>query len=407
MTALRFVLRNWPLKLAAVVLATLLYAGLVLSQTTREFPGSVPIESARQATDVIVLSDLGAVRSIRYFAPESLGLRVDGSSFRATVDLGAVDASGGPVSVAVRVTAIDPNVQVIDYEPRTIIVRLDRVISRTVPIVAVVGDVPANLQVGEPVLDKTETVVRGPSTVVERVARVLARIPVDPSGIDVDRDVDLVPVDAAGERLSPLDLEPATVHVRLAVFSDRRTRTLPVRPNVAGTPAVGFEVASVTVEPLVVSVEGDANDLSSLDTADTAPISISGASSDLITTAALSLPNGVQALGDGTVLVTIRIRPVTATRTFQAGIVLVGARADRVYTLSTDRVLVTIGGSVADLDRLSGATLTVTLDVTGLDVGDHDVQIGANLTTGLALLGASPDPVVVTIATVAPSPAPS
>ena len=31
---LRFLIHNWPLKLAAIVLATLLYGGLVLSQTT-------------------------------------------------------------------------------------------------------------------------------------------------------------------------------------------------------------------------------------------------------------------------------------------------------------------------------------------------------------------------------------
>ena len=52
--------------------------------------------------------------------------------------------------------------------------------------------------------------------------------------------------------------------------------------------------------------------------------------------------------------VTVKLRPVTGTRTFEAGLVLVGARPDLAYELSTDRVLVTIGGSIADLDRLSG-----------------------------------------------------
>ena len=39
---LRFVIHNWPLKLAAIGLATLLYGGLVLSQTTQDFPGQRP-----------------------------------------------------------------------------------------------------------------------------------------------------------------------------------------------------------------------------------------------------------------------------------------------------------------------------------------------------------------------------
>ena len=114
--------------------------------------------------------------------------------------------------------------------------------------------------------------------------------------------------------------------------------------------------------------------------------------------------------GLGTVRVTITLRPITATRTFNAGLILVGARADRVYTISTDRVLVTIGGPVADLDRLSGSVLVMTLDVSGLDAGTHGVSVGANLVTGLTLIGASPNPVSVTIdliATPVPSPNPS
>ena len=114
-------------------------------------------------------------------------------------------------------------------------------------------------------------------------------------------------------------------------------------------------------------MEGDVDDLVPLEVADTAPVSITGATSDVVTTTTLELPDGVQVLGSPTVTVTVTFRPVTATRTFEAGLLLVGARADRDYALSTDRVLVTIGGSVADLDRLSGAALAVTLDVSGLD----------------------------------------
>src|SRR5262249_53685923 len=156
--------------------------------------------------------------------------------------------------------------------------------------------------------------------------------------------------DMNGEVLTPVDAEPVSVRVKVPVFTDRRSKTLPVTPNVVGTPAAGFEIASVTVDPAVVSVEGDANHLAGLDRADTQPISVAGASAQVIQTVALALPDGVQALGGGTVQVTITLRPVTGTRTFEAGLVLVGARSDLVYGLSTDHVLVTIGGSVADLD---------------------------------------------------------
>lgn len=404
---LRFVTHNWPLKLAAIGLATLLYGGLVLSQTTQDFTGNVPIQVSNAAADVIVLTNPGAVTRVRYVAPPDLGLRIDSTTFRATVNLSGVQPTGDRKSFDVRVEAVDPRIQVLDFEPRAIVLTVDRVASRTVPIRAVLGPVPSGLDIGEPTVEGTTAIVSGPASVVARVTEARAQVIVDASGIDVNQLVSLLPVDSNGEALTPVDVEPVQVRVRVPVFTDRRSKTLPVTPNVVGTPAAGFEIASVAVDPAVVSVEGDANDLTGLDRADTQPISISGASSQVIQVVALALPDGVQALGAATVQVTVTLRPVTGTRTFEAGLVLIGARADLVYRLSIDRVLVTIGGSVADLDRLSGVSITLTVDVTGLDPGTHPVAVSANLATGLTLVGASPNPVEVIVSSPASSPAPS
>ena len=403
--ALRLIVRNWPLKLGAIALSTLLYSGLVLSQTTRDFTGGIPILPINQASNVTLLSQLGNTTLVRYVAPPELGLRIETSSFKATVDLANVDPNVGHVTLRVNVTALDDRIQVLDVEPSQITIQLDRVTSRSVPVKAViVGAVPSGLDVGSPTLDQANATVTGPQAVISKVAEVDARLTVDPSGIDIDRTVDLIAVDVNGDQLTPVDIEPVSVHVRVPIFTDRRTRTLPVGAIVVGTPAAGFEVESVVVDPIVVQVEGDANDLAGLDLADTEPVSVTGASSDVIQRVRLALPNGVQPVGDGTVQVTVKLRAVTAARTFDAGLSLVGASPDRLYTLSTTHVLVTIGGSATDLDRLASVSLVLTLDVSGLDVGDHKVVPAANLTTGLTLLSVSPSPVIVTIAAPAPSP---
>ncbi|HEY4227652.1 MAG TPA: CdaR family protein [Candidatus Limnocylindrales bacterium] len=407
----RFVVHNWPLKLAAILLATLLYSGLVLSQTTQPFTRAVPIGIRNAPNDIVVLSDLGSVTRIQYVAPPDLGLRIDTGTFQATIDLSTVNPTGGPVTLAVTVQAVDPRIQVLDFEPHAISVTVDRVGSKVVPIHAVViGPAPSGLTVGTPVVDGTMATVTGPQSVVANVVEARASVPIDASGVDVNQDIVLKPVDAQGDQLDRVDVTPASVRVRVAVFTDLRTKSLPVRPNVVGTPAAGFEVASIEVSPPVVSVEGDANDLAGLDHADTQPISIAGASSQVVQSGGLALPDGVQALGNGTVQVTITLRPITGTRTFEAGLSLIGARPDLVYSLSTDHVLVTIGGSIADLDRLSGVTLVLSVDVTGLDVGTSTVPVSANLATGLTLVGANPNPIQVIIsapASPAPSPGPS
>ena len=109
---------------------------------------------------------------------------------------------------------------------------------------------------------------------------------------------------------------------------------------------------------------------------------MTGVSADETVEVELALPTGVVAVDDDADPVTITIRPVTATRTFSAGLRLVGAQPDLTYALSIDRVLLTVGGSTADLDRLSGATLVVGPRRGRPRPGVHEVPVTANLPAG-------------------------
>lgn len=404
---LRGLVRNWPLKLGAIVLATLLYGGLVLSEQSRVFEGSVPIDALDQSADVVLLSDLGVVRRIRYFASADLDIRLDAASFRATVDLGDVDPSAGSVSLAIHVEAVDPRVQILDFEPGRVVVDLDEVVTRVVPIDVDRGIVPPGLDVREAVLSTTEAVVRGPASVVRRIVAVVARVRIEPSGLDVNRDVELIPVDSLDAALSPVDVEPATVRVRIAVFTDRETRSLPVNPVVVGTPAAGWEVASIVVEPSVVTVEGDADELAPLVRLDTESVSIAGASSEVSVDVGFDLPDGVLPLGAERATITVTLRQLSGTRTFEVGIALIGARSDRTYGITVDRVLVTFGGVLSDLDRVDPRTLVATIDVTDLAPGTYELPVGVALPVGLGLVAVGPERITLTIGSVGPSPSPS
>ncbi|HVL54157.1 MAG TPA: CdaR family protein, partial [Vitreimonas sp.] len=231
---------------------------------------------------------------------------------------------------------------------------------------------------------------------------------VEPNGLDIDRVVDLVPVDAQGERVQQVDVEPAAIHVRVAVFQDGQTRTVPVTPLVTGEPAPGFELASVEVDPLIVTVEGDGEQLTTVNRAETERIPLGGATGSFQRTVQLVLPTGILAVGSDEVRVTVTLRPVTASRTFDAGVFLDGARSDLEYALSTGSVLAIVGGSPGDLARLQGATFRVQANVAGLAPGVHEVSLAADLPAGLALLSTSPTAVTVTITDPRPpSPSPA
>ncbi len=404
---LRRIVHNWPLKLAAVGLATLMYGGLAVSQNTQVFQGDVPVRVVNQPDGTVRLTSPESITQIRYFAPS--GVPVATSTFSATVDLSGVQSTGGVASVRIQVTSVDGRVRVLGYEPVFASIQLDLLVSKVVPVKAEHGTVPDGLTLGDTKVDPPSVVITGPKSVVDKVVVVRANVQIQPNGIDVDQEVKLVPVDSLGNAVSPVDVTQATARVTIAVFSDRQTRTLPVNVILRGTPAAGFEIASITVQPLAVAVAGDADQLAELVRVDTQPVPLTGVSSDLTTSVRLALPTGIVPVGNDLVVVTIKLRPVTATRTFNAGIRLVGARSDLTYDVAVDRVLVTIGGSVAELDRLSGSSLVVDLDVIGLTSGSTDLVVTANLPAGTTLVAASPAKVRVTVTgpTLSGSPGPS
>lgn len=403
---LRLVVHNWPLKVAAIGLASLLYGGLVLSRNDTTFSGGViPVTVQSQPDGSFLLTPPGQVTEVRYFAGPDVPTPIS-ASFIAYIDLAGVTPGSGPRSVPIRVEAIDPRITVLGSEPAAVIVELDTLKEATVPVVIERGTVPSGLEVGETTVDPATVVISGPASIVDSVVAARGDVVIQPSGLDVDQDVRLVAVDQVGAAVTPIQLEPATARVTIPVFSDRQSRTLPVSPLISGDPAAGFEIASITVDPPAVTVEGDVDELEVLARIETEAVSVTGLSGPRVFTTALLLPPGVVTLGPTTVEVSVTVRPVTSTRTFEVGVRPTGADPNLAYQLGVDRVLLTVGGSVADLDRLDGATLVALVDVTGLGVGTQVVDVSATLPGGVALVGADPAVVSVRITSLA-TPQPS
>ncbi len=401
--ALGVIVHNWPLKLAAIGLASLLYGGLVLSESSATLTGVVRVDPREQPPDTFLLTTIRPVTEIRYFSPSNV--RPISSDFEAWVDLSDVVPGSGRQSVPVELRSIDPRVRVLGFEPQNVTVELDRVGTKTVPVEIDHGDAPPNMTLGAATSDPSEVSVIGPESVLGRVVAARASVIIQPAGLDVDEDVELLAVDNVGDVVPQVRVEPATAHIDISVISQLQSKTLPVSPQITGSPAAGYEVVSAGVEPLFVTVEGDADDLEALASVDTQPIPIAGYSASRTVQVGLALPTGVIAVDAQQVSVTIDVRAVTGTRNFEVGVRTLGVKAEYEYEVAVDRVLITVGGSPADLDRIVGATLAADLDVSSLGPGTTNVTVTAALPAGVTLVAASPPQVAVTV-TVRPSPPP-
>jgi YbbR domain-containing protein len=410
-----FLLRNWHLKLSAVLLATVLYTGIVFSGAFDEATIQVRIEQVNQPANSYVLTgDLGFVE-VRYrAAQELLGNVVAEAAFVARVDLSSYDMDDAPAPqvLDVEVRSLNENIEVLSVEPDTVRVEIDQRDQRMVPVEVDFGTVPEGLEVDPPETSEDEVQVRGPASVVAQVDRVVALVNIDASGIDFDRPVTVVPVDIEGQPIGVglIEVDPQTIAVRIDVQAVEETRTVPVRPDIDGTPAPGFALEAFSVNPQVVTLCGLPSVLAEIPEIVTEPLSIQGASADEEFEADLVLPDGVALVdGEPQVTVAVTIGPSVSSRTFVVGVLCVNAGSNACLP-GIEQLSLTLSGPGGALAGLSAADLTPSVDAGGLAPGSYSLTpIVPGLPEGVELIGISPGAVPVTIvapATPAPQPTP-
>ena len=405
------ILRNWHLKLGAVALATILYTGFVYSGSFSEqtFPG-IAVSAINQPNGVYPLTqDLGTV-DVRYRLAADAPERVTAESFAVTVDLGDYDMDQSPQTQAlsVNVRSLATGVEVLDYSPTTVPVAIDRIGQKEVPVVVDRGEVPEGLAIGTPRVSQRTVVATGPESQLGRVDRALAQVQIFESGIDVQRQVTLLPVDVDGREVQSVDLEPATVTVEIDVTTVEATKTVPVRPTLTGSPAEGFEIGTVTVDPAVVTLLGLPDALAGVTEVPLEALSVAGASGSLTLDAAYALPAGTRLAGntrDPTV--SVQVTPAVATRTLLVGVICGGASGGNVCLPQQAQIAVTLEGPAAALAAIDPADVTPTVDVTGRAPGTYQLNVTVPLPDGITLVAARPSLVTVIVQPPStPSPAP-
>ena len=407
---LRFVVHNWPLKLGAVVLAILLYAGLVLSQNARIWPGPIRIQVVHQPTSAFIVGALPDVTNVRYFAAVGVGDRLSSAAFSATVDLATANADASQSFLGTVSLKGPDGVNILDFSPHQVFVRLDPLVTRTAPVRVNHGVVPEGLQLGDAEISQSQVTVSGPESVVALIVAVEARVRIQSSGIDVDQIVDLVPVDGRDEVLTPVEMNPSSVRVRIPVGSPVGTKTVPVTAVVTGVPGDGFEVASATISPAVATIRGEADTLAGLDSVAAKPVDISGAVAAVSKSVGIELPEGIAAVGDQTYDVVVTLRAVASSRSFSAGLIVIGTEPGRTYLLGVDSVIVTLGGGDKALNDVDVAGLEVSVNVSGVSSGSHDLDVRVVPPGSLRLLSVSPSRITVFVgeaATPPPTPSPT
>jgi len=411
---LRWLVRNIGNILLSIILAAVVWVIAVneANPYREDVFRSIPIAFVNQPPDTIVYDLSATTVDVWLRAPETAWDALSPRVISATVDMGGQMAGDEPRAISVGVP--DPIVRVARVDPPVIRFKHEPLGAAQVPVTAnLIGDPPAGYRIQRVVAQPALVTASGPASSVSRVAGAAGEFSVQAARAPVSETLTLKPLDAGGQVVPNVTLDPDRVLLTVNVEQLAGFRDVGVKIELTGAIASGYRLVEVNVTPQSVTVIGSPSALEALPGfVETETIDISGAQADVDKDALLNLPPGVTVYGQPSVRVSVKVEPIVGSLTLPSQPITVGLRGGLVARVAPESVDVILVGALPVLDSIDlEKDVRVILDLSALDVGTHQVEPRVETPEGIVAQSILPPTVQVIIeraprGTPTPSPTP-
>ena len=226
-----------------------------------------------------------------------------------------------------------------------------------------------------PVVEPSSLLIRGPAQLVNQV--VVAEAPVYLRGAtaQVERIQTVQMLNRQDQPVVNVLAEPAAVEVTIPVERWPGRRSVAVRVKLVGSPATGYRLGRVTPEPSNIVLYGNAAALEQVPGfVETAPLSLDGATAEILVRLELILPDGVNASDGNTVAVVAEVLPIEDGLTMTLRPIVRGVGLGLQATFAPDTVDVILSGPLTSLNALGSDDVYAILDVNRLLPGSYVIK---------------------------------
>ena len=261
-------------------------------------------------------------------------------------------------------------------------------------------NVPADLQVAGDPPDTVHVRVRGPMSIVNRLALGDVVAVLDLTG---ERPGERRLFDMFADRVRvPFGVEviqviPSTITAALERAGE--PRTVPVVPDIEGQPAEGFTVGRISTVPESVEIIGPNSLLNNVAEAITEPVSIEGSSERVQSLVTIGVSHRVLRLQTpSSAEVTVEIVPAPVERNLQ-GVTVSSRSVEPGLRVSIEPVDVTVGvrGSEALLENVEDGGVEAFVDLAGLSTGRYNLPVTVASSADVGITHIDPPNVVVVL----------
>lgn len=394
----KLITNNFGLKILAVLFSVALWLVVVNiddPKTTRTFTTTVSIENGNYLTGIGKYYEIvnnSSTVTFKASGKRSYLERMSNSDFKATADLESIE-NMNRVPIDITPQRYTSNVSVTN---KTYYLELEVEELRSesfVIAVETVGEVGDQKALGSVSISPNILRVSGPSSVVEMVDKVIARVDVNNMTSDMIDSVIPILYDEKGNEMNTAELsfnmQSVTASVQIL-----DTKEVTINFQTSGTPPDGYEYIGTEYSPQTVRVKGQVAVLNTMNSI-TVPkevLDLTDATEDIEKTVDVSsyLPEGVTLVDPGQAKIDVRVKlEKHETRKYKvptANITVTNLSQEYSVKFLEDSVEIELEGLSTDLDDLDPETLTGSIDASGMTDGEHKLNLELNLDDRFALV---------------------
>lgn len=390
--------RNLGYKVVSLVLAIIFWlwitsqvepTGLFGKQTL-----NVPLVTYNQPPNLVVVSNIPTISVRLDNDKQSQGISV--KDLFAYVDL--QDAVAGEHSYQVFMD-VPEGVKLEDISPKNVVLRLDTVKDKIVPVIVnVVGTPAGGFVAGQPLITPPVVNVRGPMSIVEKLENVVVDVNVSGMKESMEgfrpvtfKDIQGKGIFAPDPNLDSLKSFPDTVEVVVPIYpKGTASKTVPLKVASTGVPAQGSALRMLAPLPSQVQLLGEEEALKGIQYISLGTVDVSGLSSNKVVDISLSsikLPEGVS-FSEGTKLsVMIYIGPSSIEKIIKGIPVGINNIPQGLTAEAIPSIDLKVTGYPDILDDLKPGDITAWVDASDLKAGTYsDTIVHWKAPSGVAIL---------------------
>jgi len=378
-SVLRAFVKSIPTLVLSLALAVAVWISAVTAKDPIEerlYPRPVTIERIGQNPSLVISNEVPGQVSVTLSAPGTIWDRMlsESTALRAWIDLSGLGE--GTHTVDVEVDPLIKPARVTNQSPNTVTVMLEKLVSKEFPIELVRRGEPAiGYRADTPSLSQSVVTISGPTSRVEKVQIVRVEVDLSQASQDITRQVAVEVLDAGENPVEGITVTPGSVLLSQPISQRGGYRNVVVKVTSTGQVASGYRVTSISVFPPTVTVFSANPAL--VDRlpgfVENIPVDLSGAKDDLEVRLPLNLPDGVEVVGDQTVLVQVGVAAIEGSLTLNnLPVEVIGLPENLVARISPREVDVIVSGPLPLLDKLQESDVRIWLDLS--DAGEGTYQ---------------------------------